>query len=226
MDRAKLFAARRVTALQHFSLGISDPIENWPARTLWVAAARGATIGIFLLLFGATLYFAKTLIAPVISAVVVSTMLGPLSALAIRYRIPPVVFAVGCVAAIVIMLYVMIALIGGAATNIADKAADISAALKSKAQVLEQPVAALRQFQDWMAAALGGLSAPLRLDLSANTFIGPVVEFLTPALGEIILFFATLFFLLASQNTHRRFVVLLFESQDARLRVLRIINDI
>lgn len=189
-------------------------------------AARGATIGIFLLLTGAALYAAKTLVAPIVSAIVISAMLGPLSAWSSRRRVPPVIFALACAGTILLTFYIIAIMVGGAAVNLTDKTSEIAAAFKAKAQFLEQPIALLRDLQDGVASALGSTSPPLRFDFSASSVIGPVVEFLTPALGEIILFFATLFFLLASRDTQRRFLVLLFEGQEARLRALRILNDI
>ena len=53
-----------------------------------------------------------------------------------------------------------------------------------------------------------------------------MLEWLTPAVGQLVLFFGMLFFLLLSRDRQRRFLVLKFESQDNRLRVLRILNEI
>ena len=53
-----------------------------------------------------------------------------------------------------------------------------------------------------------------------------MLEWLTPAVGQLVVFFGMLFFLLLSRNRQRKFLVLKFESQDNRLRVLRILNEI
>jgi predicted PurR-regulated permease PerM len=54
--------------------------------------------------------------------------------------------------------------------------------------------------------------------------IANVVNFLTPAVGELVVFFGCLFFFLLSRNSQRQHLVLMFESQNARLRALRILN--
>ena len=54
----------------------------------------------------------------------------------------------------------------------------------------------------------------------------PVVAFVTPAAGELLLFFGTLFFFLAGQVELRVRFVSLFAERESKLRFLRIMNDI
>jgi len=54
----------------------------------------------------------------------------------------------------------------------------------------------------------------------------PVVAFVTPAVVQIALFFVTLIFFLATQMDFRRYVVSFFTTRDAKLRFIRITNDI
>jgi predicted PurR-regulated permease PerM len=56
--------------------------------------------------------------------------------------------------------------------------------------------------------------------------VTPVVAFVTPAVAEAILFLVTLLFYLASQIEFRRHIAASFSTRDARLRFLRIVNDI
>jgi predicted PurR-regulated permease PerM len=62
----------------------------------------------------------------------------------------------------------------------------------------------------------------------ANTpnVVLPVVAFVTPAAGELLLFFATLMFFLVGQNELRKHAVSLFGNRDTKLRFLRIMKDI
>ena len=54
----------------------------------WADVAQFAVVGIFFLVFCAVLESARTILLPVVSAFVIGMMLGPLSALASRYRVP------------------------------------------------------------------------------------------------------------------------------------------
>ena len=77
-----------------------DPIEDLHAvvrdeagpaagvETFWRVAAQAATIGIFVILFGTALEFARVLLLPVTAAIVIGTMLGPISARAAAHGIP------------------------------------------------------------------------------------------------------------------------------------------
>jgi predicted PurR-regulated permease PerM len=56
--------------------------------------------------------------------------------------------------------------------------------------------------------------------------VTPVISAVTPAVGEITLFFVTLIFFLATQMDFRRYMVSFFTTRDAKLRFLRIANEI
>jgi predicted PurR-regulated permease PerM len=52
------------------------------------------------------------------------------------------------------------------------------------------------------------------------------MTFVTPAIGQLIIFFGTLFFFLLGRAQLRQFLVAFFDAREARLRMLRILNDI
>jgi predicted PurR-regulated permease PerM len=54
----------------------------------------------------------------------------------------------------------------------------------------------------------------------------PVVAFLTPAAGELLLLFGTLLFFLVGQLELRKQLVFLFPTHEGKLRFMRIMNDI
>jgi predicted PurR-regulated permease PerM len=64
------------------------------------------------------------------------------------------------------------------------------------------------------------------MKIEVATFVQPVLAFLTPAIGELLVFLASLFFFLMGRDHLRRHLVLFFGSQETRLRALRILNDI
>ena len=56
---------------------ISDPRPVANVAGLWTSAAHAAVIGIFLLLFGAFLYFGRALLLPILAAAVIALTLAP-----------------------------------------------------------------------------------------------------------------------------------------------------
>jgi len=90
------------------------------------------------------------------------------------------------------------------------------------------------RYSPFQVAALRGLADTL-LSSSGNTvavepshlgMLTPVVTFVTPAVGELMLFFVVLVFFLATQMDFRRYMVSFFGTRDAKLRFLRIANDV
>ena len=100
------------------------------------------------------------------------------------------------------------------------RAPEIWSSIKEKLAVLDQPLAAAHQLQ---TALLGETTAS---GISTPDVVLPVVAFVTPAAGELLLFFAMLVFFLASQHDLRLRLVSLFAARDSKLRFLRIMNDI
>jgi predicted PurR-regulated permease PerM len=201
---------------------VSDPLPLDSVNTMWVSAGHGAIIGIFLLLFGMFLYFGRPILLPVFAAAVLALTLAPLIKAAQRAGIPTWVTAIA------------IALFGFGALSFAamslakpvsewiGRAPEIGVSLRDKLAVLEEPMAALHQLQTSLFGDAGGLN----VSMPASTVVLPVVAFITPAAGELVLFFTTLFFFLVGEIELRNQFVALFGNRDSKLRFLKIMRDI
>jgi predicted PurR-regulated permease PerM len=62
--------------------------------------------------------------------------------------------------------------------------------------------------------------------MPASTVVLPVVAFVTPAAGELLVFFTTLLFFLIGEIELRNQLVALFGDRDSKLRFLKIMRDI
>jgi predicted PurR-regulated permease PerM len=192
----------------------------------WRRASRVSLVGIFVLLLVAFLYVARTLIAPIAAAAIISIMLGPLAVYAARYRIPASLFALACVGVVLLAINVALVLLGGVLADWTARAPEFATALATKAYLFERPIAAWHELQLWLATILGTSTEPAKFELPVKDVIARIVQFLTPALGELVVFFGSLFFFLLSRNSQRQYFVLMFEGKGARLRALRILNEI
>jgi predicted PurR-regulated permease PerM len=202
------------------ALVISDPLPVENVKNVWVSAGQAATIGIFLLLFGAFLFIGRAILLPILAAAVVALTLAPLVKTAKRLGISP------WITGLVILLLGLGALslvataLAGPVSQWIGRAPQIGATIQQKLSVLDQPLAALHELEDSLFggnAALGG---------STPSVVLPVVAFLTPAAGEILLFFVTLYFFLVGQIELRNQAVTLFAGHDSKLRFLKIMRDI
>jgi predicted PurR-regulated permease PerM len=182
-----------------------------------------ATIGIFLILLIAALEFARPLLLPVVSAFVVTMMLGPLSARADRAGIPPLLTAIVLWVLVIAVCYGVIVLLAGPAIDWVGKAPEIGKSIQDKLRVLDRPWAMM---QDLRKALLPGDDGKTGIGVDIAAFVAPAFSIVTPAIGEVFIFFGTLFFMLIGRTHLRRVTVALFEDRDARLRTLKIMNDI
>jgi predicted PurR-regulated permease PerM len=201
---------------------ISDPQPVGSVQNLWVSAGQRANIGIFLLLLGGFLYVGRAILLPILIAAVLAMTLAPLIKAGKRRGISP------WIASILIVVF-GIGLLALAATAIAapvsewiGRAPEIGATIKQRLSVLEPPLAALRELE---VAVFGAGSGPTQT-VAAPNVVFPVVAFLTPAAGQLLLFFGTLLFFLAGQLQLRTQLVSAFASDAGKLRFLRIMNDI
>ena len=73
---------------------------------------------------------------------------------------------------------------------------------------------------------LGGTEGLPTFQMPKFEWVQPTLEFLSPTFTEFLLFFATLILFIASWRDLRRGLILTFSDHDARLRTLRILNEI
>jgi predicted PurR-regulated permease PerM len=73
---------------------------------------------------------------------------------------------------------------------------------------------------------LGGPATLTSFQMPKFEWVQPTLEFLSPTFAEFLLFFATLILFIASWRDLRRALIMNFGDRDARLRTLRILNEI
>jgi len=204
------------------ALVISDPQPVGSVDSFWVSAGQAANIGIFLFLLGGVLYVGHAILLPILIAAVVSLTLAPVVKAGKDRGISPWITSVLVVALAIGALALAATAIAGPVSQWIGRAPEIGATIKQKLAVLDPPLAAFHELEN----SLFGVSHGAGQNTTPPNVVIPVVAFLTPAAGELLLFFGTLLFFLAGQLGLRARLVLMFSTQDAKLRFLRIMNDI
>jgi predicted PurR-regulated permease PerM len=170
----------------------------------------------------AVLYLAKAFFLPVVMAFVIGTMLSPAASFLERCRIPRAVGAVLIVAAVTTAAVFMVGLISSPLVEWSTKLPELGARLQDKLHVFDRPLALWHELQ----SLLGGSDTFTGFQLPKVDWVQPTIEFLSPTFTEFLLFFATLILFVASWRDLRRTLILTFADHEARLRTLRIINEI
>lgn len=205
-----------------FSLSVSDPRPMTEVARFWRTAAQSATIGMFVILLVVALSLARPVLLPVVSAFVVTMMLGPLSARAERYRVPSLLSAIVLWLLVIGVFYGVIVLLASPAMDWIGKSPDIGRNIQEKLHVLDRPIAALQGLRE----ALLPSEKKASLGVDIVSFVQPALLIVTPAIGQMFIFFGTLFFMLLGRSQLRRVLVVFFDEREARLRTLKIMNDI
>ena len=181
-----------------------------------------ALVALLVIVVAAVLYLAKAFFLPVVMAFVVGTMLSPAASFLERYKIPRAVGAVLIVVTVAAAAAFMVGLISSPLMEWSTRLPELGARLKDKLHVFDRPLALWQELQSLVGAhdTLSGFQMP-KFD-----WVQPTLEFLSPTFTEFLLFFATLILFIASWRDLRRSLILTFGGHDARLRMLRIINEI
>jgi predicted PurR-regulated permease PerM len=205
------------------TLTINDPkpVEN--VDDIWSATAEISTIGIFILLLGACFYLCRPLLLPILSAVVIGMTFAPLIKLGARHGVSPWLTAVVLVLLVMIVVGLVATAIAAPLTEWIARAPEIGANIRQKLYVLDRPLSALRELQETLLPSAGSTIA---VEPSHISMVTPVVAFVTPAVAQVLLFLVTLLFFLAGQMEFRRYVASFIGGRDAKLRFIRITNDI
>jgi predicted PurR-regulated permease PerM len=200
---------------------INDPQPVSSVGDIWSSAGRAAMIGIFLLLFVAFLYFGRAILLPIFAAAIVALTLGPVVKAANRRGISPWITALLIVLLCLGALSIAATALAGPVSEWIGRAPEIGATIRQKLSVLEGPLASLLQLEEMLFGPGAPAAAP-----SAPSVVLPVVAFVTPAAGELLLFFGTLMFFLVGQIELRAQLVSFFATRDAKLRFLKIVTDV
>jgi predicted PurR-regulated permease PerM len=199
--------------------------ETGPIKALspaWRQTAHAATIGIFLILLFVALSLARPVLLPVVTAFVVTMTVGPLSARADRLHIPTPLSAIVLWLLVAAAFYGLIMLVSAPVVGWIDKAPDIGRSIQSKLYLLEGPLASFRDLRNALLPSQNDKGISFDFVAVAQS----MVSIVTPAIGQILIFFVTLFFMLLGRNRFRAVMAGLFAERDARLRILKILNGI
>lgn len=181
-----------------------------------------ALVSLLVICVVAVLYAAKAFFLPITMAFIVGTMLSPAANFLERYRIPRALGAVLIVSAVGVGAAFMVGLIASPMMEWSNKLPELGAQLKDKLHVFDRPLALWQQLQ----SMLGGSDTLATFHMPKLEWVQPTLEFLSPTFAEFLLFVATLILFIASWKDLRRAMVMNFGDRPARLRTLRILNEI
>jgi predicted PurR-regulated permease PerM len=203
---------------------MSDARNELPPVIRRAEVVAFALVALLIICVIAVLYAAKAFFLPVVMAFVVGTMLSPAAGYLERHRIPRAVSAVLIVGAVTAAVAFMVGLISSPLMQWSTRLPELGSQLKDKMHVFDRPLALWQELQTMLGGTDTLPGAPFQLP--KFDWVQPTIEFLSPTFTEFLLFFATLILFIASWRDLRRALIMTFGDHDARLRMLRILNEI
>jgi predicted PurR-regulated permease PerM len=204
------------------ALVINDPQPFADVAEIWGTAAQMATVGIFVLLLVACFYFGRAILLPVFAALLIGNTFAPIVRHGRDHGISPWVVALALVSLMMAAVGLMLTLLAAPITEWIGKAPEIGARIQQHLYVLDRPLAAFHELE----TAFRPAAPTVAVEPSKISMVTPVVEAVTPAVAQGVLFFAALIFVLAGQLESRRNLAAFFGTHEGKLRFIRIANDI
>jgi predicted PurR-regulated permease PerM len=213
-----------VLPVQAAGITLPDSKTEQPPLIRRAEVVAFALISLLLICVIAVLYVAKAFFLPVVAAFVVGTMLSPAAGFLERRRIPRAVSAVLIVTAVGAAVAFIVGLISSPLMEWSNRLPELGSLLKEKLHVFDRPLALWRDLQGMLGGSDAFPAAPFQMP--KFDWVQPTLEFLSPTFTEFLLFFATLVLFIASWGDLRRALIMTFADHAARLRTLRILNEI
>jgi len=196
--------------------------HGWRRSRLDVAASW-ATIGIFLMFTLAGVYMMSLILIPVTLAVVVGMILGLAAEKLSKLGVPRVLNAVLLSSGVALVIFLIVNALAGPVATLAQELPDF-----------------VQRTSDRLMPYLGRFKW---LHISSETFQGSPVSIstvlensgnvlhlvstsLTPAIVQILIFFAALLLFLAGRVSLRKTIIMTFSTRASRLAAIRIINAV
>jgi predicted PurR-regulated permease PerM len=201
----------------------AEPLHDIPA--LWRLAALVATLGMGVLAVVGGLYLGRSILVPVVTGIIVGITLTPAVKLGMRFHVPVALSAVTVVLLAVAAIALLITFFAAPLTGWIARAPEVGGVMREKLRVLEYPLSVIHDIKSAIAGATG-TGASIAVESTTTDFLTQALGVITPAISQFVVFFGTLLFFLVSSTRLRQKLVVYFVTREARLRMLRIWNDI
>ncbi|MDB5609993.1 MAG: family transporter [Bradyrhizobium sp.] len=223
-SQLRVLPGERMPSTEPVGTPLPDSKSELPPVIRRAEVVAFALVALLIISVVAVLYAAKAFFLPVVTAFVVGTMLSPAAGFLERHRIPRSVSAVLIVTAVAAGVAFMVGLISSPLMEWSTRLPELGSLLKEKLHVFDRPLALWQELQSMLGGSDAASAAPFQMP--KFDWIEPAVGFLSPTFTEFLLFFATLVLFIASWKDLRRALIMTFADHAARLRTLRILNEI
>lgn len=205
------------------------PIVRLPPRSnieiVIGRSAQVATIVVGILAIIAALYSGKFILSPILLGITIGLMLGPIATRVEHYAVSP-----SLTGAIVVLIF--LALLGGLIFAVAsplsfwiERIPTIWTDLRVKLTEFQAPIETIRTMREQLRTVTGG-GEGLTVSVDDDSAVANLATLAPGVIAQILLFFASLYFFIATRNETRAAILKLCIQRRLRWRVAHIFRDI
>lgn len=202
--------------------GAGDPSNE----RLWRRLTQMAIIMIALVVLAGALAAAQAILIPIVAAVIIGSVIGPAIEAMGRRGIPTLLGSFLIVAVLCAVFYAISAALVGPLADWIKRAPEIGQQMRERFDALRPVTQTITSFLDSIESIGRPFRPPLKVDVASSSMLESMVSFVTPAIGEFILFVGSLLFFLAGRVQIKRKLVQAMAPRPARLAALRAFNAI
>ncbi|WP_367717361.1 AI-2E family transporter [Nitratireductor sp. GISD-1A_MAKvit] len=187
-------------------------------------AAQSAILLLGLLALLVMLHQGRFLLAPMSLAVFIGLMLGPIATRLERLGVWPAFAAVAVVLIFIILVGGFLTAIAAPLTTWADRIPQIWSELQLQLSNLRQPLNTIKDLQEQIRSVTGGASVTVAV--KEDTTVESVAVLAPSLLAQLLIFFASLYFFIATRHETRAAILRLCFNRRLRWRVAHIFRDV
>lgn len=219
-----LFAPSREQSIGHYEPHVQHTPE--PPDDVWLWAERLSVIGLFTLALLYTASATEEVLAPIVLAWVVGTILLPLIEAAERRGLPRSLAAIGVTVTALLVAFAIIGLLSTPLAYWIGRTTELGQLIKDKLQLLSEPLAFFDDIGKSLSEFSGQAQQSVAIDTSSTSIVRGIFVTVSPILADFMLFFFALIFYLLYQREIKAGVVGFFSSADSRATARGILDDV
>lgn len=174
----------------------------------------------------AALAMARAVLIPIVAAVIIGSVIGPLIEALSRRGLPIWVASTLVLLATLLIVYGFAATLAGPLADWVARAPEIAKNLQDRFATVRPAVDSLMTLTKTLESVGRASEAPMTVSLADSKMLESAIGLVTPAIAELILFVGSLLFFLAGRIRIKRKVVQAIGPRQTRLIMLRVFRAI
>jgi predicted PurR-regulated permease PerM len=195
-------------------------------EAVWNWAVRISVVGLFVIAAGVSLKLLAHIAVPLVLAWVIATVLLPLVQLLVQVRIPRPLSAILLIAAVLAVIAAILTILTVPLSYWVSRADELGQLLRDKLVLIQQPLEMLEALGRALNPVSDDGKPPVFVNAPTSNMVNSLLEVLTPAVDEFMIFVIALAFNLIYQREIQDGVVMLVPDGKAKALTRTALRDV